>query len=170
MAVMGVDSLKANLTNPARNYLWEVFIPSGVGASTYDLLVRCRSTSIPGRAFGEINIPFKQSGGIVIPGKLSYSHNWSCVFLEGEDKKAFTSLYTWNQAIIHDRFNIGVGDIVTKSDLYLSLLTTKGASYLRLRLVGCYPNGMGEVALSQAEDGIIQYPVTFRYDYWEQTL
>ena len=103
MALMGQDSLKANLTNPARSYLWDVLVPVPVGdgdSTTYQ--VRAQSTQIPGRKNESIAIPYKQTAGVVVAGKLSYDHTWTCEFIEGEDKKVFDAVYSWQQKIVHD--------------------------------------------------------------------
>ena len=70
MALMGLDSLKSNLTNPARTYLWEVVIPVPIGNGDTDTYtVRAQTTEIPARSNGEITIPFKQTAGIKVAGK-----------------------------------------------------------------------------------------------------
>ena len=39
-----------------------------------------------------IDIPYKQTAGIEVAGKLKYDHTWTCTFVEGEDKKVFEYL------------------------------------------------------------------------------
>lgn len=169
MPQMGLDSLKANLSNPARVYLWDVIIPSPIGDGDTDtLMLRCQSTNIPGRSVGTIAVPYKQSAGIQFPGKLAYSHTWECVFIEGEDKKIHDAIYSWMQRIVHDRDNVSDGDIAIKSDIWLSLITTKGEEYMKIKLIGCYPEAVGDVAVAYDTDERINYTVTFRYDRWER--
>ena len=80
------DVLKNNLTNPQRTYLWEVLIPKPVGGgSSETFAVRAQSTEIPGASFATINIPYKQTAGVVFAGKLQYDHKWNATFIEGED-------------------------------------------------------------------------------------
>jgi len=168
MAEMGVNALKNNLTNPARTYLWEMIIPNPIGGGDSETLtLRCQSTNVPGRSFGEIKVPFKQSAGLKFPGKLTYSQIWACTFIEGEDKKIFDAIHAWNQSVINDYENIGEGDTEIKQDLYLTLLTTKGDEALKIKLVGCYPQEVGEVALNYETEDSIKYPVTFSFDRWE---
>ena len=166
---MSVDSLKANLTNPARTYLWEMIIPalpSGIGQPD-DLLVRCQSSSLPGRSFGTILVPYKQSAGINYHGKLTYSHSWTCTFIEGEDHKIHDAIHAWNQHIIDDLDNIGAGDTAIKTDIYLTLLTTKGDTYRKIRLVGCFPQDVADVDMSYDDENVVRFSVTFSYDKWE---
>jgi len=111
MPLMGLDSLKSNLTNPARTYLWEVLIPVPIGdgdVTTYT--VRAQSAEIPGRSNGEITIPFKQTAGIKVAGKLKYDQSWAITFIEGEDKKVLDAVSSWQQKIVHNVTGIGVGD------------------------------------------------------------
>jgi len=168
MAYMSVDSLKANLTNPARTYLWEIIIPAlPAGGSTEDILTRCQSTAIPGRSVGTIAIPFKQSAGLIFHGKLTYDHTWECTFVEGEDKKIHDAIYAWNQYIIDDVTNVGMGDTEIKTDIYLTLLTTKAETYRKIRLVGCFPSAVAAVDMSYDDENIVRYTVTFSFDKWE---
>ena len=165
--LMGIDSIKANLTSPARTYNWEVLIPPIVGIDTVSMLVRCDSTQIPSRTFDDIHIDYKQTAGFNVPGKPTYTHNWDCTFKEGEDAIIWDSIYAWQQAITHNRLGIGVGDPFIKADLLLSLLTTTGATYKQLYLIGAYPSAIGQVDLSMKGSGNIVYPVTFKFDYVE---
>lgn len=166
MAFMGVETLKNNLSNPARTYLWEVMIPNPIGTGDTDtLLIRAQSASIPGRSFGEILVPYKQSGGIKYPGKLTYDHTWEVSFIEGEDKKIFDAINSWNQQIIHDFDNIGEDQ---RTDIYLTLLTTKGTTFQKVKLIGCYPQAVGNVDMDYDAENPVRYTVTFSYDRWEE--
>ena len=170
MPEMGIDTLKSNLTNPARVYLWEIVIPTAIGGGDLTALTtRCQSTSIPGRSVGEILVPYKQTGGIKFPGKLTYPHTWETTFIESEDKKIFDAIYAWNQEVIHDYDGIGAGDTAIKQDLYLTLLTTKGEIYLGIKLVGCYPQEVGNVDLNYDAEDPVRFTVTWSYDRWEES-
>ena len=169
MANMSIDNLKNNLSNPARTYLWDVIIPRIVGEGDSDvLMLRCQSANIPGRSVGEILVPYKQSAGVKYPGKLTYPHTWDCTFIEGEDKKIFDAIYSWEQQIINDVTNVGIGDILIKSDIYLKMLSTKGENYMNIRLIGCYPQDVGDIAVSYDDEASVMYPVTWSYDRWEE--
>jgi len=169
MTTMNADALKNDLTNPQRTYMWEVLVPTPVGeGEAQDFLIRCQSTSIPERSVGTIVVPFKQSAGVVYPGKLTYTHTWDCTFIEGEDKKVFNAIYSWQQKIVHDRTNLGVGDFFVKTDIYLTLLSTQGEKTMRIKLVGAFPSVRGDVALNYDDEGNVLYPVTWSYDHWEE--
>jgi len=166
---ISVENLKANLTNPARVYMWDVVIPSPVGGGDSNtLMLRCQSTNMPGRSVGNIAVPYKQSAGIQFMGKLTYSHTWECTFIEGEDANVFSAFYDWAQSQINDRDNIGIGDNLIKTDIILRLVTTKGSEYLSIKLIGCYVDSMADVPLAYDTEDPVRLTVTFRYDRWEK--
>jgi hypothetical protein len=165
---MSTDSLKANLTNPARDYMWNVMVPVPIGngdTTTYTL--RAQSSTIPGRSNEPITIPFMQTAGIQVAGKLAYPHTWACTFIEGEDKKVFDAMYSWQQDIVNDVFGVGVGDPLYKTDVYITLLTTAGDTFMKIKIKGAWVQNMGDVALAYASNDTIKYSVTFAYDSWE---
>jgi len=167
MAKMSVDNLKANLTNPARTYLWDVVIPNPVGGGDGDtLMLRAQSSSIPGRGQGSIAVPYKQSAGVQFHGKLAYSHTWDVTFVEGEDRRVFDSLYAWLQNVVHDADNVGAGDTGVKTDILFQLITTKGEEWMRLKLVGCYPMQISGVEMSYNSEDVIKFTLTWSYDSW----
>jgi len=170
MPSMGVDNLRTNLTNPARVYLWEVVIPNviGGGADSATLLVRAQSSAIPGRSHAAITVPYKQTGGLVFPGKVAYSHTWVCTFIESEDKKVHDFIYNWMQLIVHDRDGVGQGDPSIQTDILLSLAGTKGDEYMRIKMIGAYVQDVGDVALTYTDEAMITYSVTFAYNRWER--
>ena len=169
MAEFGTDSLKANLTNPQREYLWEVLIPTPVGdGSTETFQLRAQSSQVPGRSNPQIPIPYKQTAGVVVAGKLTYDHTWECTFVEGEDKKVYDAIYSWQQAIVNDIAGIGVGDPLYKTDMYILLQTTTGGDSLRLKLKGAWVQSLGMASLTYAGDNTIKYTVTFAFDTTEK--
>jgi len=166
---MGVDNLKQNLTNPQRVYLWEFQCANPLGGGDAEtLILRCQGAMIPGVSFGSLLIPYKQSAGIKVPGKLTYSHVWETNFVEGEDKKIFDIIHAWKQRVVHDKTNISLGDNLIKADIHLKMIATKGEETLKLRLVGCYPEMIADVPLAYEDERNVIYPVTWSYDRWEE--
>lgn len=169
MAKMGADSLKNNLTNPARVYLWEVLFANPIGGGNGDVLdLRCQTTSIPGRSVGSILIPFKATAGVVFPGKVAFSHEWACAFVEGTDGAVFDALYQWFEEISEANSGQGNLDNSIKTDLYLSLIDQEGNVYRRIKLVGCYIKTMDDTPLPYGEEGAVMFNATFSYDRWEK--
>ena len=166
MAEMSVNALKNNLTNPARDYLWEVIFASPLGGDTNTLLLRARSSIIPGRSVGNIHIPFKQTGGVEYPGKLTFSHNWTCTFVEGEDAKMWKAFYDWAQKIINTE--TGIGNFSIKTDIYLNLLNTDGSSRMKIKIVGAFIKEAADITFDYVSDKEINIATTWSYDYWVQ--
>lgn len=164
---MGIDSLKSNLTNPSRLYLWEIVFPTVIGGGDSDvLMLRAQSTSKPGREYQPIHVPFKQTGGMRFNGKLDYSHIWECTFIEGEDRKVFDAIYGWLQSIIGDETGIGLGDAFIKVDLILRMITTAGEDYEQIKMKGCFPLAISDVPLAYDMNDVLKYSVRFSYDSW----
>lgn len=167
MGRMSADALKNDLSNAARVCLWEVLIPNPGEGDPETFLLRAQSSSVPERAVGQIVIPFKQTAGIAIPGKLVYPHTWDVVFIEGEDREIFKSFYDWCDKVVHAKY--GVGSVsATKVDIYLHLLDTDGSVSQKVRMIGCYPQRLSDAALDMATDDILRFTVTFSYDRWER--
>ena len=167
---MGTDVLTTNLTNPQRVYLWEITIPNPIGGGDTNILqARAQSTSLPGRSVGgDILVPYKQTGGIKFPGKLTYTHTWAITFVEGEDTKVFAAIHAWNQQVVNDQSGISAGDENIKSNLFFKELSTKGADGLQIKLIGCYPESVADVEMSYASQDVKRLVVTFSYDSWQQ--
>lgn len=170
---LSAENLKNNLSNPLNTFLWEVKIPNfpgGIG-DTETLLLRCQSTKMPGREVGVIEIPYKQGPKLQFPGKLNYSHDWECTFLEGEDGSVLNAMYAWAQTIVNDVTNVGGSESEIKTDIYLSLLNRKAGDEIRqIKLVGCFVKSIGEVSLDMNSEDVVKLPITFRYDHWEVSV
>jgi len=166
---MSVDSLKNNLSNPARVYLWDIVIPNPKGGGDSNAMeLRCQSTSIPSKGVGKINLPYKATAGIKFPGKITMPQAWDCTFVEGLDKKIFSALNGWSQAVSNSRTGIGLPDALLKSDIYLRCLKSDGTSWLKIKLVGCYVENVAEVPLPYDTEALLMFTCTFSYDYWEE--
>lgn len=166
MTLMDINSLKDNLGNPARTYLWEVMFSNPLGGDVKTLLLRCNSTTIPGVSVGTIPIPFKQTGGIVVPGKKTYSHTWSCTFVEGEDRAMWDAFYAMAQSIVDDV--TGIGSLFVKRDIYLHLINKDGTVSKKIRMIGCFVQSQDDVTMSYDDNTVVNINVTFSYDYWTE--
>jgi len=165
--VMSVDNLKNDLTNPARAYLWDIVIPNIPGGGDAESLeIRAFSTSIPGRGLGGIKLAYKGGPGMKVPGKITMSQSWPVVIREGTDKKVFEALNSWQETISGVKTGIGTLDPLLKANLYLKCLDPPGSTWLKIQMVGCYPEDVAEVPLSQDTEDVIMFSCTFSYDYW----
>lgn len=168
MADFSVDSLKSNLTNPQRVYLFDVLIPVPIGGGDSNTLqIRAESSEVPGVGNTAILIDYKATAGIEVAGKKKYDHTWKCVFREGEDHKIYDALYAWTQAITHDVLGIGVGEPFYKTDAYLSMLTVDGGTSMRIKLKGCWVQDIAVLPVDYKLNDVVKYTVTFEFDSFE---
>ena len=168
MSDMSADNLRNNLSDVQRVYWWDIIIPNILGGGDEDALeVRAQSTSIPGRSFGGILIPYKGGPGFKVPGKLTMPHTWPCVFIEGLDRKVFDAITGWKQAITDARTGKGGPDSIIKKSAYLRLTNGTGVVTNKIKLVGCYPEDVPDVPITYDDEAVLMYSVTFSYDYWE---
>jgi hypothetical protein len=168
MPSMSAENLKNDISNPAKVYLWDVVFSGLVGGGDRDHLeLRAQSTAIPGRSFGEILVPFKGTPGVKYPGKLTMTHIWPCVFIEGTDQAVFDAIIGWQQKVQNARTGIGSLDSTIKKDVYLRLLDTAGTVIKKIKLVGSYPQAVDDVPIAYEDEGNIFYNITWSYDYWE---
>lgn len=166
---MNLDALKQNLTNPQRTFMWEFEIPAPKGISASDVwTIRSQSIVEPGRSFAAIDIPYKGTGGLRVPGKEVYTHEIAVRVLESEDAATFKAIHSWMKMIRDNVSGVGEADPDLKTDAVVRLLTTKGVVAKMVKLVGMYPQAKPDVTLNYDENAVEGYDVTFAYDRWEE--
>jgi len=162
---LGINNLDANLSSPAKSYLWEVVFPNPVSGDSETFTLRCQSASIPEKSLGVIKIEYKQTPGVKYPGKSRMPQTWPLTFVEGEDRAVSNAMSAWIDSIVNPK--TGLGSLVVKSDIYLKLLNTDGETAQTYRMVGAYPETLTEVPLSYESETDVRYSVNFSYDRWE---
>jgi hypothetical protein len=165
MTEMSIDSLRNNLSNPARVYLWEVIMPNPLEGDTETLLLRAQTTALPERSFGSILIPFKQTGGVKYPGKITYTHALDITFIEGEDRAILETFYNMMEDIISSK--TGIGTLSYKRDFYIHLINQDGSVAKRIKLVGTYAERMSGVEMNHESETPMTFTITFSFDRWE---
>lgn len=169
MPKMNLDALKTNLTNPQRTFMWEFEIPAPKGTGSSDVWVlRAQSIMEPGRSFEPINIPYKGTGGLRVPGKEAYTHEITVRVIEGEDADTYKAIQSWMKLIRDNVSGVGEADPDLKTDAVVRLLTTKGEVSKQVKIVGMYPQAKPDVTLNYDENAVEAYDVTFAYDRWEE--
>lgn len=179
MPEMSVDALRNDLSNPARSYLWELIIPNLIATmgDPRTMMIRCQTAELPDRSVGTIQIPFRQTAGLVFPGKLTMSHTVDLQFVEGEDRKIFNALYVWSNAIVNNKTGKSSGEgfglglpintgVRYKADVFINLLNTNGVIAQIIRLTGCFVQNVAKVPLNN-EESEIKINATLSYDTWE---
>ena len=169
MARMNLDALRQHLTAPQRVYLWEFEIPSPKGVGDPEVwIIRAQAVEEPGRSFAPIDIPFKGTGGVRVPGKETYDHEITVRLLEGEDAKTYEAIQSWMKLIRDNVSGLGLSDPDLKTDAVLSLLDSLGNTVKRVKIVGMYPQAKADVALDYATNDPMRYEITFAFDRWEE--
>jgi len=148
--------------------MWEFEIPSPKGVGDADVWVlRTQAVVEPGRSFTPIDIPYKGTGGLRVPGKEVYSHEFTVRLLEGEDAKGFEAVQSWMKLIRDNIDGVGLSDPSLKTDAVVRLLTTQGEVAKQIKIVGMYPQAKPDVTLNYDDNAIEAYEITFAYDRWE---
>lgn len=167
---LSADNLRENLTNPARNYIWDLIIASPVGGGDAETLeIRCQSTVVPGRSFGGILVPFKNTPGVKYPGKPTVPHTWQCTFIESVDGQFHNIINTWMDFIGNMRTGQGAAaDTSIKRNIALRLISPDNQIITRIKLVGCYPEDLADAPLSYDDEDRLLYTLTWSYDRWQE--
>ena len=163
---MDVETIKSNLSSPARTYLWEFFVPNLPGGGDIDSIrTRCVVSEMPNVASEPITVDWKAMR-FKVAGKMNYGQTISLTFLESEDVKVIKALYAWRALVLDPETGTGGQPINYKADAYLELLGTDSNVYLDIRLIGSYPEDMPTIGLDMAGNDLIKPVLTLSYDRW----
>jgi hypothetical protein len=164
-----------------RNFMWQLFIPGIISLApsalldAEDLLVRCRSISIPPRTNEPITSNFMGTRQF-FPGKADPGGGTITVnFEDTEDMAIQRIFYEWEQNI----FNINPASPLTAGkskrplkrlltrDMYLILYNYAGIPLLKqIRFHNAWVQNVSEASLAYDGNESVKYDVTFQYDYW----
>lgn len=154
-------------------------IPSITGISSKllvdeDLLVKCRSVTIPSKTVSQISTSFmghKRN----FPSKVEFSHNLDIEFEENELMTIKIFFDNWISAIEETDFrhggNSGARTLAIENyttSLYLSLIAYNGVKQAKnFTFYNCFPTAIKEVVLAYSDNGAIKYGVSFSFDFYE---
>ena len=164
--LMGIGSLKSNLTSPQRSFIFEVRIPQPQGSSGANpvmLTVRAESTTIPKRGNSPIKLAYKQTAGMVIQGVDTNDHKWSVVFKEGEDAAVYTMIRKWQNQMVDAITGKANGPYQTY--IYCALQDVNGNDTMVVTLHNAWISGVDSPSLNYTTgDAILKYTVEFSFD------
>jgi len=183
MADFSIGKVGRRVGNIQKTYNWslDIKIPQEVkDAMNYidkptwleDVVIHCRSTSIPGRSFDVVTTKF---GGIeqFFPTAVHYSNPFNVVFEEFEDKKIATMLFKW-QGMVHRaiKSSLKKSNYAVNAELYLLededlTLETNRKKLKIIEFNNLWPESVAEVPLDYGNSDSVKYSVAFRYDTWE---
>ena len=164
-----------------RTFMWQLYVPGikRVAPSAWydfeDLLLRCRSISIPQRSNEPITSNFMGTRQF-FPGKADPGGGTLSVqFEDTEDMAIQRIMYEWQQNI----FNINPDSATTAGkskqflkrrltrDMWLRLYSYNGAQLPKMiRFHNAWVQNVGDSSLSYEGNESVKYDVTFQYDYW----
>jgi hypothetical protein len=171
------DRLKG-LPDIIRNYNWELLIPEigkvSKNAIEDDLIVRCKSVSIPERGVQKIESSFmgmKQ----YFPGMSNFGHTLAVTFEETSDLKVTSIFNDWANILFDIRSGSksgGVGQVEKKRDatldLYLRLYNYDGKILDKsIKVVNTFIENQDAIALDYTSNDSVKVNVTFSYDFWQ---
>ena len=139
-----------------------------------DLLVRCRSVSIPPRTINAIQsdwMGMKQ----FFPSKPDVGGTFVATFEETEDMKIQQIFYEWSQTI----FNVNPKSLLTAGkskrplkrqltkDIFLIMFGYDGTPLPKsIRFTNAWVQNVADVPLDYGAGDSVKYSVTFQYDFW----
>ena len=164
-----------------RNFMWQLFVPGIISVApsalldAEDLLVRCRSISIPQRSNEPITSNFMGTRQF-FPGKADPGGGTVSVnFEDTEDMAIQRIFYEWQQNI----FNINPASVTTAGkskrlskrlltkDMFLILYNYAGVPLPKqIRFHNAWVQNVSEVSMAYDGNEAVKYDVTFQYDYW----
>lgn len=155
-------------TDFARPSLFQVFMstPPGVTPLIPFSPFLVRSASLPASNVGQIPISY---GGrtIKIAGERTYS-DWSTTVMNDEGFIVRNAIETWMEIINQRVSNFRAFPSEYKVDLTVTQYSKKGPPLKIVKLIGCFPTAVSEIALDWGSaDSIEEFGITWSYDYWE---
>jgi len=164
-----------------RNFMWQLLIPNvrsvapSASFGAEDLLVRCRSISIPQRSNEAITSNFMGTRQF-FPGRADPGGGTVSVdFEDTEDMVIQRVFYEWQQNI----FNINPASPTTAGkskwlakrmftkDMFLMLYNYGGFPLPKqIRFHNAWVQNVNEISMSYDSNESVKYAVTFQYDYW----
>jgi len=176
----------AALPDIQKDFMWQVLIPgiSKVAPSATldleDLLIRCRSVSIPGRTTEAIKSSFMGTEQF-FAGRVTPGGTVTIEFEDTEDMLIASIFYEWQQAIFNinpkSPLTAGKSQRASKTGfpggdgyvLPISLLMYKYDGTLidkSIMFHNAWVQGVSEVSLTYEGSSSVKYSVTFQFDYW----
>lgn len=168
---LSVNDFKAKFSGGARPNRFRVLIsfPSYAGGDTEQTSFMVKASSMPGVAFGEINVPFR-GRQIPYPGDKTFEP-WNVTVYNDVDFGVRDAIVAWTNGINDNESNSSDTPIDSWfTDIVVEQLGLEEDQVLkRYRLKSAYPQNVGEIALdNDSGDQIETFDCTFKYLYWTE--
>ena len=176
-----IEGRMKTLPDVQRTWMWQLLIPGVISVAPKsalldmeDLLVRCRSVSIPPRSNQTTQsdwMGMKQ----FFPGKPDIGGVLSTTFEETEDMAVRRIFWEWEQNIynVNPKSPLTAGKsrrpikrLLTK-DIFLIMYSYSGIPLPKMiRFHNAFVQNVADVSLGYADNAAVQYNVSFQYDFW----
>ena len=167
-----IQMLKTTLGIGARANKYRVTI-NGTGTNFAvgeigDIL--CKSTSLPGRSFADIEV-WNQGRLTVVAGDAQYDGTWSCTFLDDEGHALRSLFIDWmeyiDSVINHSRDAVDHSSYM--NDAILEQLSTVDNSVTATyTLFDVYPKSLSDSNYGDDSQDLIEFTVEFNFSSWQK--
>jgi hypothetical protein len=171
MSLATIRQVRA-LGEPLKKYTWEIVIPdppSVALALSFGLVLRARSTSIPGISVeGHLLScgPFQ----FQIPCRKTYSRQLGVRFEEGYNWPVLPLFASWFGSIQSETLGGSLSASQLRANLWLRLLGPKLGQVPQftqaIHAYNVYPLNVNDSPLDYSDAGLVLFDVAFGYDYW----
>lgn len=165
MAQWNLGNFRENIHSIARTQYFMVNIPQ---AGTADVLTAlARSTSLPQMSHETGDVWYR---GLAMKLDMKPTFEpWSVKFLCDEPNSLRNIFSKWmSESYSITSLQNKEHKIYKKDGLSVSQLSTKGEIANTYTFYGAWPTTVGQVELSQESANVMEFEVTFTYDYWLQ--
>ncbi len=146
-------------------------VASGDASAMEKLTFTCRAASIPPMIVGQVPLPYF-GGKIKVAGDRQWP-DWNITIINDEDYLVRRTMEQWSHKIKTVRkqttfspFNSNPASY--KTDAFVYKYGKEGQLLRQYKFVGIWPSVVAEIQLDwSASDQIVEFPVTFAYDYME---
>jgi hypothetical protein len=143
---------------------WDVLFARVPGsADARGLTTKCISTVLPGSQLEQVKL---EAHGIQLnyAGRRVWTQTWDCTFVESRDANSRGLLIGWQEAARSWVNNSGSYKSQYAVPVQLTMYDDIPLQARLIQLENAFPINVGDATLDQSS-GIVQYSVTFSYDY-----
>lgn len=167
MARSGLQEV-TSILDVLQSWNWDVIIPQipGVQADTRELTYKCTSTSVPGSSVEQVKL---EAHGVQLnyAGRRVWGQTWTATFVESRDANTRALLMGWLEFMRSWANNTGSYKSQYAKTIELTMYDDLPQAARNIKLINAFPTSIDDVSLDQSS-GIVQYSVTFSYDYTEE--
>ena len=184
MSNFTIEGRMKSMPDVQRTWMWNLKIPKittfapETATNIEDLIIRCRSISIPSRTNTAIVSDWMGTKQW-FPGRPEFPGTLAVTFEETEDMKIAQTLYEWQERIFSidptadtGGKSLGVNGSASKrslsTNMTLSMYNYKGDNLPKnIVFYNSWVQNVADVSLDYTTSDSVKYNVTFQYDFWK---